>query len=430
MNKKILYQTIFDSMDDGVIVVDTGFNVMAVNKAWKKITGYSQSDALRSKCFEVCAGKFCKTSCDIEKAFDSGVPPADFEITVTDKTGQRKIVNMHTTLLKDENDQLSGCIRIIRDLTELRKLQHEKGERKDFFKIVGKSPPMQRVYELIENIKDIPLPVLITGETGSGKELICDAIHLSSLRASGSLIKVNLSALPESLIESELFGYEKGAFTGATTSKVGRFDLADGGTLFLDEISNINEAVQRKLLRVVETKRFERIGGRKEKQVDVRLIFSTNIDLKAAIARGEFRKDLFYRISAAPIYLVPLRERKEDIPLLADHFLSQLNENYNKKKSVSPEALKFLIEYHWPGNVREFKNVLEFVYSITGGDELPKECFLEFLDITKPEHQKDEKTEIATLLFLNKWNIQKTASALGIDRTTLWRKMKKLDLSQ
>jgi nitrogen regulation protein NR(I) len=228
------------------------------------------------------------------------------------------------------------------------------------FRLVGESPAIRQVYGVIEKVADTPSTVLITGESGTGKELIARALHENSSRRTGPFIKINCAAIPKTLMESELFGYEKGAFTGAVGAKPGRFELAHGGTLFLDEIGEIPVEMQVKLLRVLQESEFERVGGIKTIKVDVRLVAATNRDLHAEVAAGAFREDLYYRLNVVPIHLPPLRERRQDIPMLVDHFIAKFNDRLKKQVSgIEPEGMDRLVSYHWPGNIRELENVIE-----------------------------------------------------------------------
>src|SRR5712692_6914819 len=249
-------------------------------------------------------------------------------------------------------------VRALRD--ENRQLREELGKRYQFDNIIGRSPVMQEVFATIERVAPTRATVLLAGESGVGKDLIARAIHFHSPRRDRPLVKINCTAIPENLMESELFGYEKGAFTGAITTKPGKFEQADTGTVFLDEIGDVPPSIQVKLLRVLQERDFERLGSNKTLHVDVRVIAATNQDLRAALEQGTFREDLYYRLNVVPIDIVPLRERKQDIPFLAEHFLDKYaGDTGNKVKSITPAAMSKLTEYHWPGNVRELENVIE-----------------------------------------------------------------------
>jgi transcriptional regulator with PAS, ATPase and Fis domain len=337
-------------------------------------------------------------------------------------------------------EELALMLRKIVEHQELVKenllLRKQLSERRGYENIVGRSAPMQKVFQLIETVADTSATVLITGETGTGKELVARAVHANSSRRYSPFIAVSCGALPETLLESELFGYERGAFTGADRMKKGRFELAHGGTLFLDEIGEISLATQVKLLRVLQERSFCRLGGTEVVEVDVRLIAATNRDLEAEIKGGTFRSDLYYRLNVVNIRLPPLRERKDDIPLLAESFMEKYNLEFNKRfDRVEKKAMEAMMEYRWPGNVREFENVIERAIVIDKGPEI-KAKHLPFsrpesLASSEPETLEEmEKRHIRKMLERHKWNIAKTARALDIDRTTLHKKIHKFELER
>jgi DNA-binding NtrC family response regulator len=310
-------------------------------------------------------------------------------------------------------------------------------QQQGFGEIVGQSPKIKEIFILIERVAATDSTVLITGESGTGKELVARAIHTRSPRCYMPFVAVTSAALPETLLESELFGYEKGAFTGADRTKKGRFELADGGTLFLDEVGDISLKTQANLLRVLEEKSFQRLGGSTTIDVDVRILAATNRDLSRAIAEGTFREDLFYRLNVISIHLPPLRERKEDIPLLAKHFIEKFSQELNRPiKEITPEALTQLLTYDWPGNIRELKNVLERAMVIGQAKELlPRD--LPFPSVPAegsfpvPESLEEmEKVHILRLLRENNWNISRTAEKLKIDRQTLYNKINRYQLAR
>jgi len=323
-----------------------------------------------------------------------------------------------------------------------KRLQRESKNRYTFTGIVGKSKKMGKTFKLIKKVALSNCSVLLRGESGTGKELVAQAIHCNSSRMEKPIVPVNCAALPEALLESELFGYEKGAFTGASTRKLGKFEGASGGTIFLDEIVDMSLPMQAKILRVVQEQSFERIGGTKSVKVDIRLISATNKDLEKAIAKGLFREDLYYCLNVVTIYLPPLHERKEDIPLLVNYFLKRNNRvNGRKIKSISAEALDLLMDYEWPGNVRELENVIERALVLTNNNViLPDDIFLRSwkrtLDseiISSPRSislLEGEKTLIQKALKSTHWNQTKAAKLLRIHRNTLRRKIKYLKIHQ
>lgn len=325
---------------------------------------------------------------------------------------------------------------------EIAELRNELKNRFNFENIVGQSGKMQEVFRAIEKIIDSNVTVLIQGESGTGKELIARAIHYhSKARNVKQFVAVNCSALPESLLESELFGHEKGAFTGASGRRIGKFEVANGGTIFLDEIGLMSQMTQAKLLRVLQEREFERVGGNELVKVDVRVISATNVDLEEAVKNGNFREDLFYRISVFPIRLPALRERKEDIPLLSAHFLEKYSKQEDKElEGIAPDALELLMAYNWPGNVRELENAIERATLLASTSELaPKDLPNSVRAIgEKKIYEKDatlsswieklEEDALRQALLECEGNISKTAKKLGIGRATIYRKAKKYGL--
>ncbi len=334
-------------------------------------------------------------------------------------------------------------------LQEIRNLRKEVNRRYSFGNIIGKNHKMQIIYSLIQKIAPADVRVFITGETGVGKELVAKAIHFNSPRKNKPFVGINCGALSDTLLETELFGYEQGAFTGANRTKIGKFEFAQGGTIFLDEIGDISPRMQVELLRVLQEKKFERVGGNRSIDIDVKVISATNQDIKAKIERGEYRIELFYRLNVIPIHIPALRERIDDIPLLAKHFIPILNKNFNRNiKDISARAMNQLMQYSWPGNVREFENVLERAFVTTEGDiienfifsnaapNMPTGCESPYpvnIDIpfnvakTMIERQF-EKTYIFESLKSNNGNVAKTAQLTGINTRTLWRKIKEYEL--
>ncbi|PNV87734.1 MAG: Fis family transcriptional regulator [Desulfobacteraceae bacterium] len=321
-------------------------------------------------------------------------------------------------------------------ITENILLRKRLTEQYEYEDIIGRSEAMQEVFSMIKAVTDTNATVLITGETGTGKELVARAIHSNSSQRYGPFVATSCGALPETLLESELFGYEKGAFTGADRTKKGRFELAHGGTLFLDEVGDISMKTQIRLLRVLQEKSFSRLGGTEQIKVDVRLISATNRDLVAAIEEGSFRSDLYYRLNVVSIQLPPLRERIDDVPLLAAHFINKYNVEFNKKfDRVDRKAMDLMMDYHWPGNVRELENVIERALVIDQGPQMMVK-HLPFCNIESPlteeprSLQEVEKSHIEKMLQRNDWNIAKTARLLNIDRSTLHKKIKKFGLER
>jgi two-component system, NtrC family, response regulator HydG len=334
--------------------------------------------------------------------------------------------------------KFNGTVLVIRDITQLNNLQSEIKERHQFQNIIGKSKQMKNIYELMVKLSNLETTVLITGESGTGKSLAAKAIHYSGNRALEPIITVNCSALPETLLESELFGHIKGAFTGAIKDSQGRFEYADHGTILLDEIGDVSPRIQLKLLRILEEKEFERIGDSIPVKVDVRVITCTNRNLKEKVKMGEFREDLYYRLKVVEVRLPPLRERPEDIPLLTDHFCNLFNKRYHKNvEGVSDDVFKVFMNYPWPGNVRELEHSLESSFVLCRGsmitlEDIPSEI-IQYSKAKIPTLKKETKDEPNTIFnALNKtyWNKSKASRLLGIDRSTLYRKIKIYNISK
>jgi transcriptional regulator with PAS, ATPase and Fis domain len=333
---------------------------------------------------------------------------------------------------------LAGVVMVLRDDTHVAALERQLTEQRQFYRIVGKSGPMQKVYSLIRALAAVQTTVLITGESGTGKELVAEALHRAGERSHKPLVKVNCSALPESLLESELFGHVRGAFTGAIRDNVGRFHRADGGTIFLDEIGDLSPMIQLKLLRVLEESEFERVGNSTPVKVDVRLIAATNKNLLKKVELGEMREDLYYRLKVVEIRLPPLRDRREDIPLLVEHFRNGFNAKFKKSiEAISSDVLNAFVKYPWPGNVRELEHTMEHAFvlcsqNIITYDHLPPD-FMSGPGIARrsPEDtQALDSRAILEALDKTDWNKAKAARLLRMDRVTLYRKIKRYNLTK
>jgi transcriptional regulator with PAS, ATPase and Fis domain len=331
----------------------------------------------------------------------------------------------------------SGAVVVIRDETRIADLERDLRERRQFHNIIGKSRQMQEVYTLIENLADVQTTVLISGESGTGKELVAEAIHYKGVRKDMPLVKVSCSALSESLLESELFGHVRGAFTGAVKDKTGRFQRADGGTIFLDEIGDISPRTQLQMLRVLQEMEFERVGDSSPVRVDVRVIAATNRDLAERVRSGEFREDLYYRLKVIELALPPLRERTDDIPILLEHFIGKFNQRLGRNiAGVSAEVSRLCMEYPWPGNIREFEHALEHGFilcrqSTITLEHLPKNIreFRGDDSVSSAEGEEDERARIISSLEKAGGNKARAARLLNIDRKTLYRKLEKYSIN-
>jgi PAS domain S-box-containing protein len=354
-------ELLLDHIVEGVIAHDFQRRVFAFNRAAERITGYRREAVLNQDCHKALCGGLCGGKCSF---CDDAPPPPEGairEVDITTAQGERRRIELQVNYMIDARGRSVGVLACFRDITRETRLARRLGEIEQFAGIIGRDPKMLALYDLIPELAESAVPVLIQGESGTGKELIAAALHNEGPRAGKLFVPVNCGALPEGLLESELFGHVRGAFTGAIRDKKGRFELADGGTIFLDEIGDISPAMQVKLLRVLQEGTFERVGSEKTMKVNVRVISATHRDLAREMAAGKFREDLFYRLSVVPLLAPPLRERRTDIPLLANHFLARLSADAGRPGlSFSPEAIEFMVSYHWPGNVRELQNWIQF----------------------------------------------------------------------
>lgn len=435
--EKSRINSILNSLADGVFTVDMDMRITSFNEGLEKLTGLKEEDVLGLSCKEVLMGGNCDGECPLSLTLKNGYGVSRSRERIINRDGSTIPVYISIAFLRDITGDATGMVATVKDASEIENLKKELNERYQFSNIIGRSKSMQKIFELIETISYTDCAVLIQGESGTGKELIARAIHHQSQRRDKPFIKVNCTAIVEGLFESELFGHVKGAFTGAIRDKMGKFELADGGTIFLDEIGDMTFALQSKLLRVLQDKELERVGDTETKKVDVRIIAATNKDLRHEIKSNKFREDLFYRLCVVPIEIPPLRDRKEDIPLLLNYFLEKCSMKFpNKQKilEISPEAMLAIMEYDWPGNVRELENAIEracilSTTNIIDFESLPPNIRLPIEGEKEPRGNGElEKSLIEEHLKKNKGKKSKTAEVLGFSRTTLWRKIKKYRL--
>jgi PAS domain S-box-containing protein len=442
LNEKNKLEAIFNSNIEGTFTIDKNWNITSFNNAAVDITGYKKSEAIGEKCWNIFKSSLCRNGCHMEKTMKRGTPTIGNELEIVRKDGKRVPIRVNSGILRNNKNEKMGAVETFIDISEIKNLSEHLSEKYEFGNIVGRSKQMEKVFSLFESVSQTDSSVLITGESGTGKELAARAIHLNSPRKNGPFIALNCSAFAESLIESELFGHEEGAFTGAVKQKIGRFELAQGGTLFLDEIGDISIPVQTKLLRVLDTRQFERVGGNKPIKMDTRIIVATNKDLNEEIKAGRFREDLLYRINVMNIHLPPLRERLDDLPLLIDHFIKNFNEKFNKSvTSVSADAYKLIENYDWPGNIRELENVIEHSFILCDDntikvEHLPDRLKNQIKPAAGPKNHNNirpledvEKETILNLLEKHNRVKKKVAEELNINPSTLWRKMKKYRIS-
>ena len=397
----------------------------------EKITGFKREDVLGKDCHDIFGTPLCGERCSFCGNTDVFKGKSEYTINITRKNNESRRVKMSVTAMKDESDQNFGVLAALTDMTDLLNLSIRARKISSFSGILGKDSKMLTVFQQIRDVAGYDYPVHISGETGTGKELVANAIHNESPRSGAPFVPINCGALPESLIESELFGHVKGAFSGALRDKKGRFELADRGTIFLDEIADLSKPMQVKLLRFLQDGTFEKVGGEKTISVNVRVLSATNKNLKKEVQQNHFRKDLFYRLNVIPIHLPPLRERRNDIPLLMEHFLKEAEEMHgNKPPKVSKEALSIMMGYHWPGNVRELQNVIQFaIVNCSGDNILPKDLPMELKDesILRSARGASRKLDaeiVKSALEKTGGNKAKASRLLGVGRATLYRFLK------
>lgn len=441
INQRNRLDAIFNSNIEGTYTIDEDWNITSFNTSAEKITGYSKEEAVGKKCWEIFKSNVCRNGCHMEQTMELGKSTIGNELEIINKNGEKIAIRVNSGILLDNENRKIGAVETFIDLSEIVNLTAHLTEKFRFQNIIGRNREMEKIYSILENVSQTDSTVLITGESGTGKELAARAIHLNSSRRAGPFVAINCSAFVESLIESELFGYEKGAFTGAVKTKIGKFEIAKGGTLFLDEIGDLSGAVQTKLLRVIETREYERVGGNDILKLDARIIVATNKNLNEEIKSGKFREDLFYRINVINIHLPPLRERLDDLPLLVNSFITKYNQIFNKSiKHFSTAAYDKLLHYDYRGNIRELENIVEHCFilcdsDIIGPEHLPErirgfeKTVTDENNINSREVFKEKEKEIIiNLLRKNNGSRSKTAEELGINPSTLWRKMKKLGI--
>jgi PAS domain S-box-containing protein len=420
-------ERILDNLTEGIIAHDPSRRILFFNRSAENITGFSRDEVVDRDCHQVFGGPFCGGKCSFNETPSEWLSDKEYPLNIITKHGDPRRIEMRITGMKDSADRFVGVIASFRDVTDLTGLRLQVGELDGFAGIIGRNSQMLQIYGQIREVATNDYPVHIAGETGTGKELVASAIHDESRRGGRPFVPINCAALPAGMLESELFGHVKGAFTGAHRDKKGRFELADGGTIFLDEVADLPKDVQAKLLRVLQEGTFERVGGEETVSINVRLISATNRDLKREVAKNNFREDLFYRINVFPMLIPPLRERKDDIPLLLNHFLEKALEEVQKTSVFSKEALDTMVEYPWPGNVRELQSATRFaVVKCKGRRIQPEDLPLE-LRSWKEGHRfpgpprKLNAENVRAALTQCGGNKAKASRLLGVGRATLYR---------
>jgi PAS domain S-box-containing protein len=430
---------ILDSIADGVFTVDASWTITSFNKAAQAITGVPLCEAMGRKCWEVLHADVCERDCLLATTMKTRRPCVNRTVHIVDKDGVKIPVSVSTAILRGPDGTVCGGVETFRDLSEVEDLRKEITGRRSFGDIVTADHRLVGMFDILPAVAQSDAPVLILGESGTGKELLARAVHDLSARKNGPFVAVNCGALPETLLESELFGYRKGAFTDAKHDKPGRFDRAKNGTLFLDEIGDMPKPVQAKLLRVLQERMYEPLGATEAVKADARIVAATNRDLAAMTESGEFRKDLYYRVNVMPFTLPPLRERAADIPLLVEHLVRRYNTVYRKNvERLSADAMAVLMAHSYPGNVRELENILQYAFVLCGNAAIEKKHLPDSLirTIASPvgkqvrrSWEDFERARIGEALARNRYNRTKTAQELGIHAVTLWRKMKRLGIT-
>ena len=437
-------EIILDSITEGVFTVDADWNITTFNQAAEKITGFHKDEALGRKCFEIFRTDICEMGCILRKTMASGENILNQNVNIISSGGETIPISVNTALLKSRSGDIVGGVETFKDCREVELLKKQISRSYTCHDIMGRSQKIHDLLTVLPDIAESSSIVLILGPSGSGKEIFARAIHSLSNHNKGPFIPINCGAIPDNLLESELFGHVKGAFTDAKSDKPGKFKLAENGTLFLDEIGDLPQLLQVKLLRVIQEKEFEPIGATKHQKSTARLLFATNRDLARLVSEGKFREDLYYRINVIKLTLPSLAQRREDIPLLLSHFINIQNHISGKQiKNVSTDVMNFLMHYDFPGNIRELQNIIEYAFVFCRGNtielhHLPQEAPSDGaeqnkLASTPPEIGKMSLAQAETDVIMrtlekHKWRRKEAADELGMDTSTLWRKMKKYQI--
>jgi PAS domain S-box-containing protein len=423
---------ILDSIADGVFTIDKEYRITSINKAGAEILRIDKEEAGGKLCFEIFHASICENACALKETMRTGKNIINKTIYIVNSAGERVPVSISTALLKNSKSEVIGGVETFRDISAIETLRKEIEAKYTFEDIVSKNKNMHEIFGILPDIAQSDSTVLIEGPSGTGKELIAHAIHSLSGRGKKPHVAVNCAAVPDNLLESELFGYKAGAFTDARKDKSGRIALAEGGTIFLDEIGELSPAIQVKLLRFLQEKEYEPLGAISTVKANVRIITATNKNLLKEVEKGSFRDDLYYRLNVINIKLPPLAERKEDIPLLINHFIKKFNALKGKHiEGISDDVMIILMDHAYPGNIRELENIIEHAFVLCKGGYIKAEHLPQHLrgnnikTDSKMTLEDMERMYIGTALEKHSGNRSKAAASLGIDASTLWRKMKK-----
>jgi PAS domain S-box-containing protein len=431
------FETVINSISDGVFSVDDEWRLTCFNNAAERATGVRREEAMGRLCSEVFRSNICEEACALRYTMETGRPIINLPIHIRDADGNRVPVTISTALLRDEGGRVIGGVETFRDLNMVKNLLREVEASAGGDKILTDDPHFRQILDIVPTIAASASTILIEGESGTGKGLLAKEIHRLSSRADGPMVTINCGAIPEQLLESELFGYRRGAFTGADRDKAGRVAAAEGGTLFLDEIGDLPLALQVKILRLLQERVYEPLGGVRSVAADVRIVAATNRDLAGLVAEDGFRRDLYYRVNVIRLVMPPLRERPLDIPLLAEVILHRLSITRGKVvESVSRDAMKLLVDHDFPGNVRELENILEHGHVLSVGSEIEVDDLPDWLQAEVDSGRTDSPANLDELearfihdvLARNAWNRSAAARELGIHKTTLHRKIGRLGI--
>ncbi len=421
--------TILDSVAEGVFTVDEAMRITWFNRAAEEITGFSREEALGQSCCEIFRSSICFSQCPVREAMASGLNVVNREVDILDKHNREVPISVSASVLRDDAGRPVGGVETFRDLSQLQALKREVEDKYTFHEMVSRNPAMRRLFDVFPDVAASGATVLLQGESGTGKELFARALHDLSPRRKGPLVVVNCGALPEPLLEAEIFGAKKGAYTGAVEDRPGRLEQAEKGTLFLDEIGDLPLSLQVKLLRVLENREYQPLGSRRPRIADVRFLAATHRDLEEMVTEGTFRRDLFFRINVVNLKIPPLRDRREDIPLLLEMALDRFNRSYGKKiRGFSSEALSLLLDQSYPGNVRELLNIVERAVILSKSETLG----IDLLPLAPIQSNPSSdgallsSEQLQQLLQRHGGNRTLAARELGVNRTTLWRWLKRL----
>lgn len=429
-------RTILDSVADGVFTVNTEMRITSFNPAAEEITGFPRQEALGRYCYDIFRTGLCFTNCPLREALKTGVPVVNREFDILDRDNNKVPISVSASVLRNSEGEPIGGVETFRNLSLIIALRSEIEEKFTFHSLVSRNPAMRMLFNILPDIAASDATVLLQGASGTGKELFARAIHELSPRKEGPLVIVNCGALPEPLLEAEIFGAKRGAYTGAFENRPGRLEMAQGGTLFLDEIGDLPLPLQVKLLRVLENREFQPLGARQPQRADVRFVTATHRNLEEMVEEGSFRRDLFFRVNVVALPIPPLRHRKEDIPLLIDMALDRLNRTYGKKiRGFSPEAMQLLLQHDYPGNVRELLNIVEQTVILCRSGEIGVEHLpAAFRNNRTPAHAlprtspRPNNEVLREALERFNGNRTRVAQEFGVDRTTLWRWLKHMGL--